>query len=242
MKYPCLLFDADDTLFDFPRAEADALQWTLEQSGVAYQPGYAGLYSKFNQQVWREFERGETTSLELREKRFRLFFDELGLVGDLPAVSRLYLHNLALESRLKSVSKGSFVFFQSDPAEAVYLVWLGVIALRLENTDGRELVINEMGAGDCFGELAILTDELRSTSAEALVDSEVLLIPSQMFKYVLEHEPSMALHLLEIIARRLQSSSKREEALAFYDAQQRLARLEAELAAAKAELAALRAG
>ena len=100
MKYPCLLFDADDTLFDFPRAEADALQWTLEQSGVTYQPGYAGLYSKFNQQVWREFERGETTSLELREKRFRLFFDELGLVGDLPAVSRLYLHNLALGTTL----------------------------------------------------------------------------------------------------------------------------------------------
>jgi CRP/FNR family cyclic AMP-dependent transcriptional regulator len=139
-------------------------------------------------------------------------------------ISQAGLVTLAKSSRLKPAPKGSFVFFQSDPADAVYLVWRGVIAIRLENPDGRELVINEMGIGDCFGELAILTGEPRSTSAEAIVDSEVLLISSPAFKSTLEHEPSMALHLLEIIARRLQSSSKREEALAFYDAQQRLAR------------------
>ncbi len=131
---------------------------------------------------------------------------------------------LARASRLKSIPKGSFVFFQDDPGGAVYLVWRGVIAIRLENPDGRELVINEMGVGDCFGELAILTGEPRSASAEAIVDSEVLLIPSEAFKAALEQEPRLASRLLEITARRLQDSSKREEALAFYDAQQRLAR------------------
>ena len=133
------------------------------------------------------------------------------------------LVTLAKASRLKAAPKGSFVFFQGDPAEAVYMVWRGVIAIRLENPDGRELVINEMSVGECFGELAILTGEPRSTSAEAIVDSEVLLIPSLVFKTALEQEPHLALRLLEITARRLQNSSKREEALAFHDAQQRLA-------------------
>jgi len=131
---------------------------------------------------------------------------------------------LARASRLRPAPKDSFVFFQSDPADAVYIVWRGVIALRLENPDGRELIIDEMSVGDCFGELAILTDEPRSTSAEAIVESEVLLIPSQAFKAALEQEHRLALRLLEITARRLQNSSKREEALAFHDAQQRLAR------------------
>jgi CRP/FNR family transcriptional regulator, cyclic AMP receptor protein len=126
-------------------------------------------------------------------------------------------------SRLKPAPKGSFIFFQHDPADAVYVVWRGVIAIRLENPDGRELVINEMGVGDCFGELGILTGEPRSASAEAIVDSEVLLIPSFIFKSALDQEPLLASRLLEITARRLQNSSKREEALAFYDAQQRLA-------------------
>jgi CRP/FNR family cyclic AMP-dependent transcriptional regulator len=133
------------------------------------------------------------------------------------------LVTLAKTSRLKYIPRGSFIFFQNDKASAVYLVWRGVIAIRLENPDGRELVINEMGTGDCFGELAILTGEPRSASAEAIVDSEVLLIPSPAFNEALEHEPRLASRLLEITARRLQDSSKREEALAFYDAQQRLA-------------------
>jgi CRP/FNR family transcriptional regulator len=130
---------------------------------------------------------------------------------------------LAKASRLKQVPKESFLFFQADPADAVYLVWRGVIAIRLENPEGRELVINEMGVGDCFGELAILTGGARSASAQALVDSEVLLIPSPAFKAALVQEPSLSARLLEITARRLQDSSKREEALAFYDAQQRVA-------------------
>lgn len=100
MKYTWLLFDADDTLFDFPKAEANALKWTLEQSGLPFQPDFISLYARFNQQVWREFERGEVTSQELRVKRFRLFFDETHLNGDPQTVSPLYLQNLALGTDL----------------------------------------------------------------------------------------------------------------------------------------------
>lgn len=138
-------------------------------------------------------------------------------------ISTSTLVSLAKSSRMKSIPKGTFLFFQGEIADAVFIVWRGVIAIRLENPDGRELVINEMSVGDCFGELAILTEETRSASAEAMVDSEVLLIPGTPFKEALVNEPILGSRLLEITARRLQDSSKREEALAFYDAQQRLA-------------------
>jgi 2-haloacid dehalogenase len=95
MTYTWLLFDADDTLFDFPRAEANALRWTLEQAGLPFETPYFEIYSRFNLQVWKEFERGEVTSTELRTKRFRLFFDEIGFAADPEAVSPLYLRNLA---------------------------------------------------------------------------------------------------------------------------------------------------
>jgi 2-haloacid dehalogenase len=95
LKYSWLLFDADDTLFDYPKAEANALQTTLEQSGLKFRPDFFEIYGRYNQQVWREFERGEVTALELRVKRFRLFFEHLGLEADPQAVSPLYLRNLA---------------------------------------------------------------------------------------------------------------------------------------------------
>ncbi len=139
-------------------------------------------------------------------------------------VSQANLALLARASRFMLAPKDTFIFFQADLADAVYLVWRGVVAIRLENPDGQELIINEMIPGDCFGELGTMTRQPRSASAEAIVDSAVLLIPGDVFQAVLEQEPSLALHLLEVTARRLQNSSKREEALAFHDAQQRLAR------------------
>jgi YjjG family noncanonical pyrimidine nucleotidase len=100
LKYTWLLFDADDTLFDFPRASANALQWTLEENGLPFEPHFPDLYWRFNQQVWQEFERGEITSQELRVKRFHLFFDETRLNGDPQTVSPLYVRNLALGAEL----------------------------------------------------------------------------------------------------------------------------------------------
>ena len=89
MKYDWLMFDADDTLFDFGRAEANALKWTLAGSGLPFRPEYIPQYARFNQQVWGEFERGLLSSTELREKRFRLFFEDAGLSADTAAVSQL---------------------------------------------------------------------------------------------------------------------------------------------------------
>ncbi len=100
MKYDWLLFDADDTLFDFGKAEANALKWTLQGCGLPFRLEFIPQYARFNQQVWGEFERGLVTSIELREKRFRLFFEAAGLSGDTAAVSQLYLRNLALGTDL----------------------------------------------------------------------------------------------------------------------------------------------
>jgi CRP-like cAMP-binding protein len=140
-------------------------------------------------------------------------------------LSQSNLEELARASSYKHVPKGSFLFFQFDPATAFYLVRQGAIAIQLDNLDGRELIINEMRAGDCFGELGLLTEQTHSTGAGAMVDSVILAIPRSTFLSVLKREPVLALRLLEITAQRLQDSSRREEALAFHDAQQRLARL-----------------
>lgn len=135
------------------------------------------------------------------------------------------LFEIAQTSRFKKIAKGTFLFFQTDEADSVYVVRRGAFTIQLENAEGRELIINEMNPGDCFGELGILTGEPRSTSVVAVLDSEVLLIPKDTFLTVVEDEPALAYRLLDITARRLQDSSRREEALAFYDAQERLASL-----------------
>lgn len=136
---------------------------------------------------------------------------------------------LARECRLKQVEKGEILFFQSDPSDSAYIVRSGIISIILNSLDGREMVINKMRAGDMFGELGLLTKKTRSTSAIAQSNSEVLVVPSRVFTRIVESEPQFAIRVLEITAERLQTSGKREGALAFLDAQARLARLLLEL-------------
>ncbi|HSM70868.1 MAG TPA: Crp/Fnr family transcriptional regulator [Anaerolineales bacterium] len=132
-------------------------------------------------------------------------------------------------SRFVNLSKGEILFFQSDPSDAVYLVHSGSISIVLASSDGREMIINEMHKGELFGELGIITQRSRSTSAVARSDSELLVIPRQIFLKIMDNEPQLARTLLEITANRLRVSGKRESALAFLDAQARLARLLLEL-------------
>ena len=121
--------------------------------------------------------------------------------------------------------KGNFIFVQSDPPDKCYLVRSGLVSIILESYDGREMVINEMRTGDLFGEVGLLTQKSRSTSSVARTDCEVLVISGQVFLELLEKEPYLVRRLLELTANRLRTSSERESALAFLDAQARLARL-----------------
>ena len=156
----------------------------------------------------------------------------LKFLGGIPLFSNLdqtALNLLAQSCKFQHVEKGTNLFFQSDPSESAYIVRHGDISIVLNSLDGRDMVINEMRPGDIFGELGILTKQPRSTSAIARANSEVLVIPREVFLRVVDSEPQLARRILEVTAQRLQRSGEREGALAFMDAQARLARLLLEL-------------
>jgi CRP/FNR family cyclic AMP-dependent transcriptional regulator len=132
---------------------------------------------------------------------------------------------LARSSRHRQVPKGSILFFQNDPADELYVVRSGSVAIFISSSDGRELVLGEMRPGNCFGELALITGQPRSTSAVTLLKSELLIIPSQLFLDLMDDRPEMIRSLLDLTAQRLYASTQRESALTFLDAPARLARI-----------------
>ena len=152
----------------------------------------------------------------------KAFLKRMPFFADLSEAS---LQTLARASKFTHVEKEQFIFLQADPSEKVYLVRSGLISIVLESPDGREMVINEMRPGDFFGEVGVLTRQPRSTSAIARTDSELLVLPRQAFLGIIDGEPVLARRMLEMTANRLRGSSERESALAFLDAQARLARL-----------------
>ena len=96
-KYKGVFFDADDTLFDYPRAERAALRACLREFRLAVGLGtFLDAYRRHNHDVWREFERGEIDQAALRVERFRRVAGELGLSDPpLAAISVFYLEALS---------------------------------------------------------------------------------------------------------------------------------------------------
>ncbi len=140
-------------------------------------------------------------------------------------VSDRILSDFTISSRIRALEKGEILFSQTDPADTVYIVQSGCIAIFLATLEGRELVINEMHRGDCFGELSLITDQPRSTGALARESSEVISIPRDVFLKGLEEEPELMRRVLETTALRLRVSSERESALAFLDSSARIAKV-----------------
>ena len=99
-RYRWLLFDADNTLFDFDRAEVEALRRTFEQLGIAFGPDHLPVYRRVNREIWRALEQGEISAAELRTRRFELLFEALGIEADAERFSAAFLPNLALQGHL----------------------------------------------------------------------------------------------------------------------------------------------
>ncbi len=99
-RYPWLLFDADDTLFDYARAEAEAVRGAFAAHGAAFEDAWLASYQVVNARAWRALEEGRVTPARLRVGRFEELFAELGLALDPVAFSAVYLAQLAMQAHL----------------------------------------------------------------------------------------------------------------------------------------------
>lgn len=104
MKYKILLFDADDTLYDYDKAETFALRKMFEHFNIEYKEDYRGVYKKINTQMWIDFEKGLISQDRLKVERFeKLLYEigEKGVEGDFGGVYQDYL------------AQGDFLFDES---------------------------------------------------------------------------------------------------------------------------------
>lgn len=91
-RYELVLLDADGTLFDYHRAEAQALERAYGHLGLSYDPGrHLARYRAINDELWADLEQGKISQAALRTERFRRLFWEDGVEVELPGFSRTYL-------------------------------------------------------------------------------------------------------------------------------------------------------
>ena len=100
MNYQMIIFDADETLFDFSKSEKYAFEKAMEESGLAFKDEHLQIYKKINIAIWQEFENGLITQKELKIDRFKRFLNALGQDKDAFLFSESFMNNLAQASFL----------------------------------------------------------------------------------------------------------------------------------------------
>lgn len=101
MSYEVIIFDADNTLFDFTMSERRALKQTMETFQINYsEEDHLPIYVDINKEIWQEFEKGLITQKALKGERFRRLGEKLGVDIEPQAFSSQYLEHLSYASIL----------------------------------------------------------------------------------------------------------------------------------------------
>ena len=137
--YKTILFDIDNTLFDYPKAEKYAIKATFEDFDFFRNRSKSEFeeikkeYKVINDLLWEKLEKGEITSAELKVERFRMLFEKANLNYNPEEFSKQYL---------KRLGEGAFLL---DGAEEVCKYLYGKYRLGIVTNGMKEVQYSRVG-------------------------------------------------------------------------------------------------
>jgi CRP/FNR family transcriptional regulator/CRP/FNR family cyclic AMP-dependent transcriptional regulator len=140
------------------------------------------------------------------------------------------LHDLAAVTRRHAYHQSEIIFHRDDPGATMFVIKTGRVRIYLTSPEGQEVALAVFGAGEAFGELALLDGQPRSASAVAIEPTETYCIQRADFIAVATRRPRIALQMLATLSHRLRQTDAMVEDLLFLDVHGRVAKKLLELA------------
>lgn len=132
----------------------------------------------------------------------------LGRSAVFSGLEKAALDRLARYSRRVSLEQGDALFEQGDPSDGCYTILEGVLKISVPLSDGKETLMNIVGAGDVIGEIGLIDTQPRSATVTALKPSSLAFLPSREFKHVADANPGIYVHMLQILCGRVRTSTE----------------------------------
>lgn len=133
------------------------------------------------------------------------------------------LEKVSRRLQRRSYRRGTVIFHQGDPGDALHVIATGAVKIVLASPDGDEAIIATLRPGDFFGELALLDGGARSATATAIEATETLVLDREVFRSLLDDHPDLRDALLTGLAMELRRLTGHVEELHFLDLAGRLA-------------------
>lgn len=99
------------------------------------------------------------------------------------------------------VSAGTVIFRQGDRGDSLYIIDAGRVRVFKKSQEGVETELSQLGQGHSFGEMALFTGEERSANVEALEETELAVITSEQFDFILKNHPHVSYAFLKQMSK-----------------------------------------
>lgn len=103
--YSHILFDMDDTILDFQKAQFVSFKHVLDQYNIPFSLDIYHRYEEINHELWKQFDEGILTKDIVQDKRFTQFFADLGKDIDGKQANSFYQESLAAQTWLVPYAK-----------------------------------------------------------------------------------------------------------------------------------------
>jgi CRP-like cAMP-binding protein len=182
---------------------------------------YMGNHSRINEtndsvrtNVWYELKRQGITipfpirTLHVERKKVSPLHEDqaeaFSILREEPlfgCLSDEQLDQLVKQARLNTFGRGEPVIEEGSPGDSMFVLLHGAANVSVSK-NGSTIQVASLGAGDCFGEMSLLTGERRSATVRADDDCYVMEIGKPVMAEVLRGAPECLVQLSELLAQR----------------------------------------
>ena len=133
------------------------------------------------------------------------------------------LDQLCRYAKHTTLKRGAAIFSKGDPGTSLFAVISGTVKISISSADGRSAIFNLIGAGEIFGEVALLDGLARTADATANTNCEIFVIDRREFLPFVKSQPELAMKFIELLCTRLRWTSDQVEQVILQNLPGRLA-------------------
>lgn len=131
------------------------------------------------------------------------------------------VETIAGHSQLIEFPRGTSVFNRGDAAVGLYILLEGQLKLGVTSPQGTEKIISIVTPGESFGEAILFLERQFPVYAQAILDSQVLLVPKNLIFSMLDHDPLFSRKMLAGLSVRMHQLVQDIEMLSLQSCTQR---------------------
>ncbi len=133
------------------------------------------------------------------------------------------LDQLCRYAKHTTLKRGTTIVTKGDPGNSLIVVISGTIKISVSSPDGRSAILNLIGPGEIFGEVAIFDGRARTADATANTNCEIYVIDRRDFIPFVRSQPTLAMKFIELLCTRLRWTSDQVEEVILQNLPGRLA-------------------